>query len=192
MEWKWIQVAAGAVLGLFGWTLYWLGLQATGAAAGLAIGAGGGALAALLLELPREGMLAAVGVGAAAGLVLGVVLARAMHKGMFFLLGAVAGSLAAHVGIVLAERAGWGQPLSWAGVALRIVCCVGLGIIAVIFSKYIMSLICAAVGTALILAAFEFRYAELAAAPLFVVFFFVQSRVLRRLPEPHEHWEDSS
>lgn len=192
MDWKWIQLAGGIVLGLFGWTIYWLGLQATGAVAGLAIGAGGGALVALLIQLPNEGMLAAVGIGAAAGLVLGVILSRALHKGMFFLLGAVAGSLAVHLGILLAGRAGLGQPIPMAEIGLRVVCCVAMGIVAVMFSKYIISLICSALATGLILAAFEFRYAELAAVPLFIMFFFVQTRFLKRLPEPEEHWEVSS
>ncbi|GAB4317041.1 MAG: hypothetical protein Kow0059_09900 [Candidatus Sumerlaeia bacterium] len=192
MDWKWIQLAGGAVLGLSGWTLYWLGLRATGVALGMTLGAGAGVLAAIIMNAQNDGVWTSVVIGAAVGGGAGVFLSRTAHKILFFTLGAVSGALGVHAALAAARRAGAGELAFWTETGLGLAASVGGGVLAVIFSKYIISAVTAVLGAVLVLTALDFRHSEVAIVPLSVVFFVVQTRFLRHVPDHFDQEPDSS
>ncbi|MBM3334169.1 DUF4203 domain-containing protein, partial [Candidatus Sumerlaeota bacterium] len=89
-------IAAGLVLCLFGWTLYWAGIRLLGAACGAVAAA---ALTAIVIVFVGGDRWLAVGcaIAAALGAIGGVFLITQAHYLLFFVTGAVAGLATAWV-----------------------------------------------------------------------------------------------
>lgn len=85
-----VPLVGGFVLGLAGWTLYWLGLPAIGAIAG----AGGGGSLGYFISTYVEAAWAFhvfTGLGMVLGAVFGFMFVRTMQKLLFFIVGAFVG-----------------------------------------------------------------------------------------------------
>ena len=80
----------GAALAFLGWALYWTGLNITGASLGASLGMAMGWGAAMLSKR-QELLLPTIIVCAFLGAILGVFLARTIHKVFFFLTGCALG-----------------------------------------------------------------------------------------------------
>ncbi len=98
-----LQLAAGLLLGLFGWTLYWGGLHVLGGLLGAALGSGIGWLIVRAGEIYDSSMLI-LAIAAALGAVIGVFLIRQIHRGFFLLSGALVGLIVGLQMVVLLQE----------------------------------------------------------------------------------------
>lgn len=146
-----VPVIAGAVLLLFGWALYWIALNTAGA---LLFGAGGLMLCTWIganEEMSGGALLALRAGGAVLGGVIGALFFQWVHKFAFFALGFLAG-LGGAIAIVLAAReAGmeWAEPelMLWVGTP---VAGLVMGLLATVLDKYVIAVVAATLGSALL------------------------------------------
>jgi len=178
---SWAFVGVGAVLCLFGWTLYWGGLQAAGSLSGAAFGLGAGWVIAIVGEFDEQLLLLQVG-GAVVGIFVGVLVFRQLHYFLFFLTGAMLVLLAGLLGLRVARgMEGIALPdAHWQMVIVALVSAAG-GVAMVMLSRSVVALITAFIGSMLIVAGMPFRAAPLFFLPVFLASFFLQSGILRRL-----------
>jgi len=152
-----LPFVAGAALAFLGWTLYWLGINATGAALGGVLGMAFGGGVAILLE--REDivfpfMLIAGIIGA----LLGIFLLRTIHKIVFFIAGVALGMLAG-VYIVPSLAQMWNLPPNRLDVEIigKAACGLVGGIFFLSLHRYIVILVTALVGTIILAYSWNFR-----------------------------------
>jgi len=88
----WPYFMLGIALCLFGWTIYWTGINAIGIAVGGGAGVAGGLFGAKALEMPENTAMIMMAIGVVLGAVLGVMLIRTLQTYLFFLLGALLGA----------------------------------------------------------------------------------------------------
>jgi hypothetical protein len=198
-EISWPHLAAGIVLCLAGWTLYWIGLNLAGAAVG---GAAGAALAWGIVSLAGIGHERAVWIIPIAGVVgaaLGMFFIRKLHRLSFFLVGAAIGVAVGWVGYawVVAVGKNWLEqrsivpdPMIWRGVSV-LVCSIVGGALMVIGSKWVIAALTSVAGAVLMAVSIQDPLALLAIVPVAGASFFFQLGLLRRLsPKKKEKEEE--
>ncbi|HQH11206.1 MAG TPA: DUF4203 domain-containing protein [Candidatus Sumerlaeota bacterium] len=140
---------AGAVLAFLGWTLYWTGLNLTGASLGATLGTALGWGAAMLFQR-HDLLLPSIIACALLGALVGVFLARTIHKIFFFLTGCVFGVA---VGVAAAQylrKMGYVQAGHLAAdVGIKAACGLAGGFLMLFLHGYIVMIATSAVGTLL-------------------------------------------
>jgi hypothetical protein len=170
--------AAGMVLGLLGWMLYWAGLPAIGGLIGAALG---GALAWVLSGIAAAQPLALTLIGMLAGGVLGVLLMRALQYYFFFAAGAsLGGALAWNF-----AQGDWFAAIAGSSSGLFAFLAVAAGAIAgglttIALRRYIVAVITACIGATMVSISLPMRYRTLGLAVSLVVFLATQIGLVRR------------
>ena len=176
----WTILIAGVLIALLGWMIYWTGIHVIGAF----VGAGAGMAVCYLIasyssaENSAELLLA---VGALFGGVFGVLLVRMVQNAFFFFIGAAFGApLAWHVmtSDALPEQ-GWAQ----SDVTLLAGMLVGGlagGYLTLRFSRYLVALVAAFLGSAMIALSLPFEEPLFVALPAFITSIVVQTNLIRK------------
>lgn len=167
-ELRLLPLCLGAALAFFGWILYWLSLNVTGAAAGGTIGFALGGGAAFLFKHPDLFVPFAL-IAGVAGIVAGIFLIRKIHLAIFFIAGASLGILAGDpLYRALADAGVIPRAVAW---ELGLKAAAGLlgGVITAATHRYAVSVLTAAVGTVLLMASWRFQNALLSAATIFPI-----------------------
>jgi len=163
-----LPFAAGAALAFLGWTLYWLGINATGAALGGVLGMAFGGGAAILIK--REDIvLPFMLITGVLGALFGIFLLRTIHKIVFFIAGVALGVLAG-VYIVPSVARMWNLSPNRLDVEIigKAACGLVVGIFFLSLHRYIVILVTALIGT--ILLAHSWNYRGGIAVPLCIFF----------------------
>jgi len=163
-----LPFAAGAALAFLGWTLYWLGINATGAALGGVLGMAFGGGAAILIK--REDIiLPFMLIAGVLGALFGIFLLRTIHKIVFFIAGVALGMLAG-VYIVPSVARMWNLSPNRLDVEIigKAACGLVVGIFFLSLHRYIVILVTALIGT--ILLAFSWNFRGGIAVPLCIFF----------------------
>lgn len=145
----------GCVVGLFGWSIYSLGVQAIGTTMGAATGIIFATVAVELAELKDSSAMTAMGVAGVLGGVGGWWLMNKVQKWFFFLIGALLGGPLAWTmmhaePLASAEwaRGGASQALGAIGGAIA------GGIVFVLAKRYVIALVTSVVGAVIVAASF--------------------------------------
>jgi len=164
---KAVPFILGAALAFFGWTLYWLGINITGAAVGGTIGMGMGAGMALLFDR-NEFLIPLVIIMGLLGAILGMILLRTIHKIVFFLTGFVLGVLAGGPVLqIMANASSFPTGRLEVEIGLKVACGLIAGVLLLLLNRYIVVLLTAAIGTFLLLYSWDYRNAAFAAPLIF-------------------------
>ena len=196
MEIHWPFLIAGILLCFFGWTFYWLGLRVIGAICGGILGGGISLLVGAMLEVSERFALPVVCLGALVGMILGVLLFKALHYYLFFLAGSSLGGVLGH--LILRHHPEWGEAWlqNWAAQALfQFALILIFGFLFVFFQRSILILLTSLVGSMLILVAVSANWIMWLFVPIFLTSLIAQSRILKRLRlrwKIHEHLEDAA
>ena len=142
------DILAGCILCIFGWTIYWIGLHAVGAALGGMIGSMTGLGLAVVVDKSHQWVLPIAAAGALVGGMIGFFLIKRAHRFAFFIIGAISGAIAMIVGEpALAENI----TVLKDSPALQAVCVVvgslALGVVLAIFNRYLIIIATALLGT---------------------------------------------
>lgn len=137
----------GAALAFLGWTLYWTGLNITGASLGASLSMALGWGAAMLFKR-QELLLPTIIICAILGALLGVFLARTIHKIFFFLTGCALGVAGGVTVVQYLGKMGYIR-VGHLGVDVGVKAATGLagGILMLLFQRYIVIIASSAVGT---------------------------------------------
>lgn len=179
---NWIYFSVGAVLGLFGWTLYWFGVHVIGTALGGVTGLAAGLLIGTFMELQDDVVFIMTGVGAVLGGVLGALLMRMVQNYFFFLLGAGLGALLGwqilqHPSVAAQS---WAQGSMGGVIAVVVGGLVGGGLM-LMLRRYVISVVTALVGAVMIAISVPYPGKELyIAASVFVFCVAVQTGLVRK------------
>lgn len=178
---EWISLAAGLLFLFAGWFFYWFSTHLTG---GVLLAGAGLLLAGVVstqMDLAGGQEIAVLIGGAAAGALIGIVLARAVHALAFFLIGCATGAALFYT-VMSAIRRGVedGFLANDAFLAFGIpVVGVVVGWLAVAFSRVATIIVTSILGAALIMEAFGWPYAGVPMVPLALGGAIVQLAVAR-------------
>lgn len=175
----WPSLILGFLIAVFGWMIYWTGVHVIGAFVGGGVGVGLGWLAGIYFTIPGW-ELPMIGIGAVSGAVLGVIFMRSLQYYFFFLLGATAGAPLALSILSLdpLHHQPWAKGNGASIVAMLIGGLLG-GILALKGRRYIVALVSAAMGAALIAVSLPDTHRALIAIPCFLTSLFVQTGFIR-------------
>ena len=178
-----IKIAAfvcGFSIAFFGWILYWVGLNMTGATFGGSIGVFTAALAALVMDR-QDLFLPLVLILGFIGILLGIFLIRKIHKIFFFLTGVILGIIVEMVIQQSLRNFGvYSMKELWPAMALKIACGAISGLLLLRYNRYIISVLTAFCGTILILSSWEFHRGMLPGIPIFLLALLFQIFLLRK------------
>ena len=170
----------GFAIAFFGWILYWVGLNMTGATFGGSIGVFTAALAALVLNR-QDLFLPLVLILGFIGILLGIFLIRKIHKIFFFLTGVILGIIVEMIIQQSLRNFGF-FPMKelWVAMALKIGCGAISGLLLLRYNRYIISVLTAFCGTILILSSWGFHKGMLPGIPIFLLALLFQISLLRK------------
>ena len=181
----WPFLILGIVIGLFGWILYWAGLPVIGAMVGAATGglAATGLWAAF--EISDEISTWVPVIGAGIGVVFGFLLVRLVQQFFFFIIGTFFGASFGWNAITsppLGDQA-WAESV-WAGLGAVFFCGLVGGIVFLAARRYVVALVAAVIGSALVVISVPDSNPYFVGVPTFIAFMAIQTGLLRRfLPE---------
>ena len=177
---KILPFVIGVAVAFFGWTLYWLSINITGAAFGGTFGCCLGALISMLFQrmelfLPLTIILGILGV------ILGIFLIRNIHKFTFFLTGCALGAFAGEPIVRILSGLGvhWFDGL-WAEILLKFASAVLGGLVLMRYSRYAVAVFTAAVGSVILVSSWDFKGWIFLVLPIFLCALFVQIYILRK------------
>ncbi len=181
IEPDYLLCAAGIILCLFGWALYWAGGHLLGAAAGAAAGAALGSIAVEFGDLAQYRLLT-IAVTGAIGALLGIFIFRRIHFGALGILGAIIGIAAGLQTASSLQNAGveWAQGQG----ALAIAAAVGLvggALLFIVWHRHIITLATAAAGAMLIEMGLWLETPLVAGISAFLLSLMIQTGIARRL-----------
>ena len=174
------EILTGVALCLLGWTLYWIGLHAIGVAVGGALGALIGMALGAVFDPQGQWTLPIMAVCGALGALVGVFTIKKAHNLVFFILGLLAGGLAASItwpSVVALSAdflsADYHLVARWVYIiAVAIIC----GLLMVPFSRYIIIIVTSLIGSMLLVLNLDPAYTGPG-----LVFFFVASLLIQTM-----------
>jgi hypothetical protein len=185
----WPNFIIGVVLCLFGWLLYWLGINLAGGILGAGIvGAIAYQIALHTVQEPNQSLYIGIG-GAVLGAILGMFLVRKLHRLFFFLSGAFLGFLLGWMGLdwLNTGAADWlaARDLNLQGVGYHVlagmlVALIG-GILMVRGSKWMIAALTSLFGATMAALAFPDPLWLLAVPPVALAAFFLQIGLLGKI-----------
>ena len=188
------EILTGVALCLLGWTLYWIGLHAIGVAAGGALGALIGMAVSAIFDPQGEWTLPIMALCGGLGALVGVFVIKKAHRLVFFIVGLLAGGMAANITWPSVLHA-LGDSLSadyhlvarWVFAAVMAVFC---GFLMVPFSHYLIIIATSIIGSMLLVLNLDPAYTGPGLVFFFVASLLIQTLSLRRLggrrPRPVE------
>lgn len=181
-----IPFLIGAVIALLGWTLYWIGINVTGALLGGSIGILASLFFTWIFDQPAL-VFPLFLIFGLSGMILGVFLIRKIHKIVFFIVGLIIGLLLGDslqnglifLGISLQAKTG-------IAVLSRVIGGMLGGILVCYFNRFIISFLTAFCGSLIMMTSWDFRGGLIPFFPIFFLALFSQLSFLR-LRRKKEH-----
>lgn len=152
-----LPLIIGSFIAFFGWILYWVGLNVTGATLGGAFGVVIGVLLSILFQR-NDLFIPLVIIFGIIGILFGIFFFRKVHILVFFLVGLALGILAGGPLLELLVKTNLLESHS-GGIDLLVkgVCGAIGGLLTAYFNRYIISILTAAIGTLLMMNSWNFR-----------------------------------
>lgn len=172
----------GCVISLFGWTLYWAGLNLTGAIVGASFGATITLIIDIIFNFKDSTFITILLVLSIAGIFAGMFLFKRIHKFFFFLFGASLGILLSEMIIKIIETHKILNIKNLSSqILFKIMCALIIGILVVFLSKYIITIVTSIIGTYLILFSMNNFYFEYLVIPIFIFSILIQTGFIKYL-----------
>jgi len=177
---KIVPFVLGLSIAFFGWILYWVGLNMTGATFGGAIGVMIATLLALLLDR-QDLFLPLVLILGFMGILLGIFLIRKVHKLVFFLTGIVLGIIVEMVVQKCVKDLGYYSMRElWVDLSVKIGSGLISGLLLLRYSRYVISVLTAFCGTILLWSGWGFHKGTLPAILIFFIALLFQISLIRK------------
>lgn len=165
-----VPLIIGIILALFGWVLYWGGLTITGALFGGSLAGAICVLVQFFAEFDEKTFLILFIVLFAIGAFAGIFVFKQIHRALFFVFGALLGVILSNpIAELLKKHELYTFEGDAAIVIFKAAAAIVFGIIIILASKYIISIITSVFGTFLILKGVNFKYAEFIALPILII-----------------------
>lgn len=177
---QWPQVAIGAACCLLGWTLYWIGVHAVGAALGGAVGFVAGMVIAQAAEWHDKTAAIAFACALVCAIV-GAILMRKVHWGAFLVIGGIAGVAGAWVFLpTVAETELFRVYPGVARLGYYALSALVVGVLVATLSRYVVVIATSFIGASYLVMGTQPPYAPLVCSVLFGVSLLIQSGLASR------------